>query len=476
MSGYCLSFGDTVAIKPIGSRIPQSTPRPDTWMNIDNNIRSKQDCNSFPIANVASHVPVNGNKINNWYVNQTGRGEINPQNEQQLNLKGTNLWNNLSFKDGAKTTTKETTEYAYAGNAQREDQGTKFWTYTDDPKVTTKETTEYAYTGNAQREDKGTKFWTYEDDLKVTTKETTEYAYVGNAQREDLAYMSRTQYTGEEGAKKSGVRTSGADTYALRGATMVENWTPIPGRQNLLADAQARMGKIDFGTFGSDQNYDGPGTLRQALPDASGYQNNYIIGRVKYQPNKIMAVDDRQIAGYQVQQLKDNPLSIYTTNRDARIPGFECDVTPDNYSTIVTTEDNSEVQHNVYDGINNAVQVYQSNKNENPNSKFVYQDPGNPFLQQGGRANSSPTFSGKCYSGDTQIGWDGNSPRDKQRMSLGGDGEPMVNYGNLYTPQKEDPRVAVGSLCNKPNPQNIYNEGNRALNFATNPQFMFNVG
>lgn len=490
MSGYCVSFDPTVGVGALGAHVPQTFVRGDTWMNIDNNIRSKQDCNSQPVINAASHIPKDGD-LNNWYVNETGRGEINPQNESQLNLKGQEVWNNLSFNDGQKVTTKETTEYAYAGNAQRENDGTEFWTYDDDLKTTIKETTEYAYAGNTQRENDGSKFWTYDDDLKTTNKETTEYAYAGNTARGDLGTTSYNQYTGFNKDGKNKKRNGGADTYALRGATLVENWTPIAGRQNLLGEAQSRMGKIDFGTFGSDQNYDGPGTIRQALPDGSKYQFQYIIGKIHPDPNKLQAVDDRQIAGYQVNQLQQNPLSIYTVNPESKIPSLFEFIQPDSYSTMVQEpETNLRQPKAQYEGLENSVQVYPTinEKQENPNAAVVYNqsidstDPVNQFVVQDPKLNSQPTFTGKAYSGNVNFGWDKQGQaKNAEKITLGGQNEPGV-YGNLYSSVPFSQGMAQGiqntSLQNQQEnmrPPNVC-EGNPALDFATNTLILNSVG
>ena len=74
--------------------------------------------------------------VSNWYVNETDRGTVNPQNVMQLNL--------------------------YA-----EKQGSAFWTYTDEPGTTTKETTTFSYHGNANREGDGATFYTYVDESQL---------------------------------------------------------------------------------------------------------------------------------------------------------------------------------------------------------------------------------------------------------------------------------------------------------------------
>lgn len=476
---YCLCLDGLVGVNGPGNLVPTPQVRDKVYLNLDNNIRSKQDCNSFPIFNVGSTVPVTGVKLGDWYVNQTQRGEVHPANESQLNLKGDDVWNNLSFLDNPKITTKETTEYAYAGNAQREEDGVKFYTYKDNPKVTTKETTEYAYSGNALREKDGVKFYTYKDNPKVTTKETTEYAYSGNAQRERDATQNYTQFT------------KGADIYTIRGGTLVQNWVLPPGRQNILGEAEARMGKIDFGTFGNDQHYDGPGTINQALPNASTYQNSYMIGYQRPNPNKLQGVDDRQLAGYQVQNLGKNPLSIFTTNPEGEIPGFECYVQPRDYSTMKNGDNECPApnQHREsYKGIDATVAVYPNadarNPRVNPNAELVYNEStdstdANTFIKQPARvANTVPDIGGTCYSGRSVYGWNtkgqGNQSSATRTKTSSGGNKPEV-YGSLHkTSGRFEPGMARGiknpqlqKEMTYMNPPRVC-EGNKAFNFAQN--------
>ena len=195
--GMCVNEEVSIGQGPLAAQVPLGGSRAETWMSQDNNIRSKSDCNSQPIGNPERSQFGFGNILSNWYVNETDRGTVNPQNVMQLNLfaanQGTAFW---TAQDEARTTTKESTSYAYSGNAVREDQGTEFWTYQDVPKTRMAETTEFSYAGNTSRPDQGQKFWTFQDDIRTSNKETTSYAFSGNPQRIIPVEESRALYTG----------------------------------------------------------------------------------------------------------------------------------------------------------------------------------------------------------------------------------------------------------------------------------------
>ena len=525
----CVSFEPTVGVGALGAHVAQTESRSPTYMSWANNIKSKEDCNSEPIGNPHRQDKASGVILQNWYVNETERGNISPSQVEQVNPKGQEKWNNLSFLDPQKVTVKETNEFAYVGNAQRESDGTEFYTYKDAPKVRKIETTEFAYVGNAQRESDGTEFWTYKDDPKVTKKETQEFAYVGNAQREGNMTTSYNQYTGFNNSpdkdSSPGIKTKtsngmtskvgGADTYTIRGSTLVQNWVAPAGRQNLRQDAEGLQGKINFGTFGWDENFNGPGTLRQAIPDATSQQYKVFLATPRPNINRMINVDTRQIAGYQVNQLQNNPLSIYTVNPDAPIPGFECLVEPSEFSTMVNErksklhQPDEPGQSGWSDG--KVVEVYPVKStrgmggvmDRNPNSDLVYNVPGplmeesyerhqgskfqraqvlesfnmandndvNQFLVHQYKDNSEPIFSGHCYSG---------LPNLDQRITIGGPDEPSV-YGPLERKVEipsgmaqgiQNPVLQRSQDSNNPRP---VSEGNKALNFATNTLFLESV-
>lgn len=197
-SSFCVENDINVGQGPLKSQVPIGDVRSNTWMSMDNNIRSKADCNSLPVLNVARPGLGQGNILTNWYVNETDRGTVNPAMIEQINCNkqgiGSSFW---TYEDSANTTRKETTEYSYAGNVAKSELGSKFWTFDDTVPVTTKETTEYSYAGNVVNPNLAPKFWTYEDNVPTTRKETTDFAYAGAPAKIRIGnMMSRDQYFG----------------------------------------------------------------------------------------------------------------------------------------------------------------------------------------------------------------------------------------------------------------------------------------
>lgn len=199
----CVNEVVTIGTGPLGSRIPQTGQRSETYMSQDNNIRSKSDCNSWPIGGGSAPNRGDlgqGNVLSNWYVNETDRGTINPQNIMQLNLNAEKQGGKFySYVDEPGTTTKETTNYSHQGNPSRGSDGSTFYTFVDEFPSTTKETTNYSFIPNPSREGDGSKFWTYTDELPTTNKETTNYSHVGVANRQGFADTSRFQFMGNSG-------------------------------------------------------------------------------------------------------------------------------------------------------------------------------------------------------------------------------------------------------------------------------------
>jgi len=180
----CVVNEITIGTGPIGAIVPLTGQRSETYMSQDNNIKSKSDCNSEPIGNPHRSSYGNGNILSNWYVNETNRGTVAPQNLMQLNLtqERNGFTTHWLAEDSPNTTMKETTEFSFVGNVNgRTKDGTTFWTYDDISKTTMKETTEYAFTGNVNRSNDGyTTHWNFSDEPSTTMKETTTFAYSGN--------------------------------------------------------------------------------------------------------------------------------------------------------------------------------------------------------------------------------------------------------------------------------------------------------
>lgn len=196
----CVDQNINIGQGPLGSIIPQTSTRNPTFMSLDNNIRSTNDCNSFPIFNTGRPEMGQGNIVANYYVNETDRGTIFPSN--LLPIQNSTSQGNTFYmaSDVPNTTRKETTQTPYIGAAEKETQGYTFYTYDDTLKTTMKETTQVPYNGNAAKGNQGSTFYTYSDDQRTTRKQTISEAspYIGNPSSGGIADMNRNQFLGTE--------------------------------------------------------------------------------------------------------------------------------------------------------------------------------------------------------------------------------------------------------------------------------------
>lgn len=274
--------------------------------------------------------------------------------------------------------------------------------------------------------------------------------------------------------------SGGYSNYSLRSATLVENYFPGAARTNFLLDPDLAIGKLDRGKIiMKDQVYNGPGSLLQALPDPSRFQTNRVFAVPRGNPYRNFAVDDRQIASYQVEQLHNNPLSQYTTNPNGNIPGFECMQEPDNYSNMVNKRDQDYKKYfengnylidpksnEVVDwtnGVSQGIDVYQQyhGPKVNPNYEVVYnmnmnsREEVNPMIALGSSsiARSQPNFSGSCYSGKYMPG---------EIISNTGGNNPPTVYGGSHI----EPRTQMDKGFMNNNIGNNMCIPDRSLNFA----------
>ena len=283
--------------------------RTKTYLSLDNNIRSKVDNNKTPTINV--HRKSAQQYLNNNYVNFTDREQINPTLIEQTGLKGNNIWNNLTYNDSdgyraAKTTTNETTNFSYSGNAEREDVGGNWWRYSDAPKTTTNETTNFSYSG---------------DIAPATTH----------------IQSNRSIFTGDG-------NTSGVTKWNQKGITLVENYEPGPnGSINIQLDAKDKIGES---LLKEDCNEVGSGTYNQSIPNGTNYQqvSKGNIGKVSIPANKYVNEDERQVQNYVVENLTKNPLSVYRNKENDlnKIPLFFVDSNLNESYQKLDTDNNSD--------------------------------------------------------------------------------------------------------------------------------------
>ena len=195
-----------------------------------------------------------------------------------------------------------------------------------------------------------------QDDIRPTMKETTLYAYDGYVAPLTQAQSSYSNFIptyAQIGGKQ--VRVGGANNYGLRTAT---EYSYIPGAAPTAINGQAiqnpdaRLGQT---WQRPDENVDGPGTFKNAVPDGSKFQVyrplpkpetnglrlNYNLetdgGSIADYSNllgqKVDGVENRYTASYQIAPLFTNPLSVvWDPNNVGQIPSFYNNDQPTDYA------------------------------------------------------------------------------------------------------------------------------------------------
>uniref|UniRef100_A0A6C0LG10 Uncharacterized protein n=1 Tax=viral metagenome TaxID=1070528 RepID=A0A6C0LG10_9ZZZZ len=435
---------------PISPVIDQMlSPRSDTYLTLDHNIRTKVDNNFTPIINAQNES--SQQYVNDKYVNFTGREQISPTIVEQTNLKGHDEFHNLSYED-ARVTTNQTTNFSYSGNAQREHDGANFYRYEDTPRVTTNQTTNFSYSGNAQREHDGSNFWRYEDNPRVTTNQTTNFSYSGNAAGTETSHnqMNRVQFTGtyetyiDENGQVCNVRSgnSGVTNWGQGSLTLVEDYYPgSNGAMNIQLDPDEKLGFTEMRADWDIVNSSGSGSYAQAIPNAERFQqvSQDFIGEVQSNPNKSESVDNRQTANYLITNLQQNDFSIYQRpelrNKTITDPLF-IDQNAQDYSGV-STQTVPLKRLKEQQPSHGAISVFNYN-NYNPNSVITHNTYGqvdstieNTFLYQSRKADNSAVFMGKGYPGTAASANDING---KNRILLDTDSLLSSKYLDNFSP------------------------------------------
>jgi hypothetical protein len=261
-------------------------------------LKSKSDLNlnPQPEGSVGIAGPKAEQNRSGVYVNETDRGELSPTIETNVNIKGQSQFQNR-LQDEVRTTTKETTIFAYDGTV-----------------------------------------------APVTKAQALYSQFVPS-------------YSKAPGSGGKLVRTSGAQNYSLRTATEHSYFAgpATTGSNNsvpLDPDAAYKnlYKKPDF-------NVDGPGTYKGARPDGSKFQNYTPIAKPttnglkldfnvekdsdvsvlqSYSPllgKNVKGVENRYTATYQLAPLFTNPLhKVWNPDNKGEIPTYLCNSNPGDYS------------------------------------------------------------------------------------------------------------------------------------------------
>ena len=196
-----------------------------------------------------------------------------------------------------------------------------------------------------------------QDPIRPTMKETTLYTYDGSVAPVTKSQALYTQFIPQYlkvGDKT--VRVSGSSNYGLRSATdhsYFAGAAPTAINNSVIQNPDAAIGKNTQPV--PDFNVDGPGTLTNARPDGSKFQNYRLITKptttgLKLNYNletqssnlhsysqllgkKVEGIENRFTASYQIAPLFTNPLSIiWDPDNKGEIPAYYCNTNPQDFS------------------------------------------------------------------------------------------------------------------------------------------------
>lgn len=196
-------------------------------------------------------------------------------------------------------------------------------------------------------------------------------------------------------------QTGGMSSNGLRDSMDVRNYFSGPGRQNIIPDATSASNKVssigamDSNGLGqiSSGSY-GPGTLLSSNVEIRNQNipNEFQRGAVMQNDKRTTFVDYRQTDPVLVNNLRNNPLSIYAVGdaKNAEIPAFFTFIKPDNYNTY-NTEPFQEISES----------TKQLTIDGSPNVSILGLGYQNPFMGiTTGIPNANPEFTGKTYGGN----------------------------------------------------------------------------
>mgnify|MGYP006150710283 CR=1 FL=1 len=203
-------------------------------------------------------------------------------------------------------------------------------------------------------------------------------------------------------------RKGGMTSNGLKESSTVNNYFHTPGRSNIRPDATqgkslttndprqivSSIGLVQHnGLKNIASGTYGPGSL---LSTNTGNVNNQgasrdFVGKVGSSPNKEQFVNYRDTDPALVNNLRNNPLSIYASGKDvknAEIPAFFVDTSPQSYS---------DISHQDFVEVSEETKTLYIDNSPNVNILGLAQQ--NPFMGMGNVKAAQPVFPGKSYGG-----------------------------------------------------------------------------